>query len=214
LEKTELELQRRQQQSSHEHRHHQQQPTHQLLIQPQLQQQLPSDSNLEIIAEIQHPPPQPPIDINDFKDQVYQIFNQLHNDYDAVKYLVDQHITTQEQYNNKLTEFNTKQQQLEQLESAIRQFQSEMIVEIQRTKTEVPNQVKKVLLEHLQFEQQVKQLSTILTSNRKLSTTNQNPSISFQFENLPELRMECASWSDQTLYDCFDSNLIDIDLVL
>jgi hypothetical protein len=53
--------------------------------------------------------------IYDFKDGVYQIFYQLHNDYDAVKYLVDRHITTQEQYNHRLSEITIKQQ-LGQLE--------------------------------------------------------------------------------------------------
>jgi thiamine pyrophosphokinase len=72
----------------------------------------------------------------------------------------------------------------------------------QKQQLELQNQQ----LKEQQRVEQIKQLSTILKSNHQLTKqTKQAQYISFQFENLPELKLECTWWPDTNLALAFTS---------
>jgi hypothetical protein len=93
-----------------------------------------------------------------------------------------------------------------------------MMDDINSRQAEIQSAVEKELelqskqLEQLKAQQPTikQQLPKVLQSNYELTTqTNQYPYISFQFENLPGVKMECGVRSDAFLYERFYSDLID-----
>jgi hypothetical protein len=156
-------------------------------------------------------------------DQVYQFFSQLHDDYNAVKYLMDKNIIAQTEFNSKcreITNFDQKLCSIEKLQEIIANNKEFIRSEIKtikdeerrsldaqndendRQKRQKDQEEADRVQKHSQLELRISQIldSNVYAMKERL-TMNKLDSIyvCFEFENLPNLVSTCSAWGDWCL---------------